>query len=249
MGRKISLLLAALLLLGGCYAAQPLEDPSPSAAETSTPTAPPTPTPTPTSEPTQEVKELWGFPIDDTHDAFEVPTGGELGTVLVTVERGEELGEEGYCYKLSVWDKSDLTTPIQTLEEAQGELGGGELMDANFDGYTDFLYMWNPMSINWPFSLYVWDEEQGRFIFETTFVGRGVSIDKETQTIVSSVHYTNYSGADEIYHWENGELICFRREEYELIDNDLQLTEYVTYEWIDGEWQEISREEYAMRGL
>lgn len=241
MGRKISLLLAALLLLGGCYAAQPLEDPSPSAAET--------PTPTPTSEPTQEVKELWGFPIDDTHDAFEVDTKGELGNVLVTVERGEELGEEGYCYKLSVWDKSDLTTPIQTLEEAQGELGGGELMDANFDGYTDFLYMWNPMSINWPFSLYVWDEGQEQFHFVTTLWGRGVKVDEAEQTVQVYVHHTNATGAHETYRWEDDELVCFRIEECEVLNDELQSVERVTSEWIDGQWQEVSRETYAMQGL
>lgn len=248
MGRKISLLLAALLLLGGCYAAQPLEDPSPSAAETSTPTAPPTPTPTPTSEPTQEVKELWGFPIDDTHDAFEVDTKGKLGNVLVTVERGEELGEEGYCYKLSVWDKSDLTTPIQTLEEAQGELGGGELMDANFDGYTDFLYMWNPMSINWPFSLYVWDEGQEQFHFVTTLWGRGVKVDEAEQTVQVYVHHTNATGAHETYRWEDGELVCFRKAVDGEENDDPQGMERVTYELIDGAWQEISREPSPMMG-
>lgn len=256
MRHKYAAALAALLLLlAGCGAKEAVApSPSPSEVVTPTPTATPspTPTPTPTPEPTEEVKELWGFPIDETHDAFEVPTGGKLGTVLVTVERGEENTESeygGYHHTFSVWDKSDLTTPIQTFEETEWEFGDSELMDASFDGYTDFLYCWNTMSMNWPFSLYIWDEEQGRFIFETTFLGRGVSIDKETQTIACSVHYTNYSGADEIYHWENGELICFRREEYELLDNDLQLTEYVTYELIDGEWQEISREEHAMQGM
>lgn len=254
MRHKAAAALAAImLLLPGC-APKEVATPAPSPSEVIKPasTATPTPTPTPTPESTEEVKELWGFPIDDTHDAFEVSTGGKLGTVLVTVERGEENTESelgGYHYTFCIWDKSDLTTPIQIFEETEYELGGGELMDANFDGYTDFLYVWNPMSINWPFSLYIWDEEQGQFIFETSFMGRGVSIDKETQTIACSVHYTNYSGADEIYHWENGELICFRREEYELLDNDLQLTEYVTYEWIDGEWQEISREEHAMAGM
>lgn len=232
-----------VLCLSGCSpVAVVLPAPSPSVAAT------PAPTPTPTPEPTEEVKGLWGFPIDDTHDAFEVPTGGKLGTVLVTVERGEGLTEDGYYhYTLSVWDKADLTTPIQTFEETEWELGGGELMDANFDGYTDFLYVWNMMSMNWPFSLYIWDEEQGQFIFETTFSGRGVSVDKETQTIACSVHYTGYAGADEIYHWENGELVCFRKEEYEALGDER--IEYVTYELVDGEWQEISREEHAMQGM
>lgn len=137
-------LLAVLVLLGGCHrAAAP--------TVTSAPTATPTPTPAPSEEPT----ELWGFPIDDTHDAFEVDTGGKLGTVLVTVEQGEENTGEfgGYHYTLSVWSRDDLTAPIQRLEETGTSLGDIDVIDANFDGYTDFLYTWNWMAVNWPFHL------------------------------------------------------------------------------------------------
>lgn len=248
MGRKISLLLAALLLLGGCYAAQPLEDPSPSAAETSTPTAPPTPTPTPTSEPTQEVKELWGFPIDDTHDAFEVPTGGELGTVLVTVERGEYELDGLYHCTFSVWDANDLTTPIQTFER-MGLVRWHTLMDANFDGYMDFCYTDYNAAANEAFCLYCWDEEQGQFVLAKEFWGYGIEVDKENKSLSNYVHITLYAWATETYRWEDGELVCFRIEECEVLNDELQSVERVTSEWIDGQWQEVSRETYAMQGL
>lgn len=250
MRRKYAAALAAvMLLLTGCGPKETVAPaPSPSEVVTPTPTATPTPTPTPTPEPTEEVKELWGFPIDETHDAFEVPTGGKLGTVLVTVERGEAETESeygGYHHTFSVWDKSDLTTPIQTFEETEYELGGGDLMDANFDGYTDFFYWWDPLSINWPFSLYIWDEEQGQFVFKNGFGGRWIDVDEVEQTIEIYVHYTNASGAFEFYRWENDELVCFRKIEDGV---GLQDAERVTYEFIDGEWQEISRGPSQMLG-
>lgn len=232
MFHKFTVVLAVLLLLGGCHKASA---PAPIPSET----AAPVPSATPSPEPTEEPEELWGFPIDETHDAFEVDTKGELGTVLVTVERGEPLyGPEAdgyYQCTLSVWDESDLTTPIQTWEETMPEPGGGELMDANFDGHTDFLYTWNWMAVNWPFSLYIWDEEQGQFIHKADFMGRWVEIDEAEQVIEVYVHWTNVDGVSEIYRWENDELVCFRREEYS--DGD-----HVTYELVDGEWQELSRE-------
>ena len=128
-------LLLAVLLLAGC-AAPAAESPAPTPALTPTTTAAPTPTPEPTPEPTEEPKELWGFPVDDTHDAFEVPTGGKLGTVLVTVEQ-----EEDHCHlNFSVWKRDGLMAPIQTMR-AESERHWAILEDVNFDGYMDFMYI------------------------------------------------------------------------------------------------------------
>ena len=82
--RVFALLLCFTLPLSACgQGREEIPEPVPTVTATPAPTPTPTPEPEPTSE---EVTELWGFPIDDTHDAFEVPTGGKLGTVLVTVE-------------------------------------------------------------------------------------------------------------------------------------------------------------------
>lgn len=46
--------------------------------------------------------------VDDTHDAFLVDTGGELGTLLVTAELDEETPTE-VCratIQFTVWDPS-----------------------------------------------------------------------------------------------------------------------------------------------
>ena len=99
-----------------------------------------TPEPEPTSE---EVTELWGFPIDDTHDAFEVPTGGKLGTVLVTVELVEVEGTFFEEQHFSVWTASDLINPLQSMTaEDVTYFKWKDVRNANFDGYMDFGYMY-----------------------------------------------------------------------------------------------------------
>lgn len=81
----------------------------------------------------------------------------------------------------------------------------------------------------------VWDEEQGQFLHKGDLMGRWFDVNEAEQTIEVYVHWTNVDGVSEIYRWENGELVCFRREEY--CDGD-----HVTYELVNGEWQEIFRE-------
>ena len=236
-----SVLAALLFLLAGCGPKETVM-PAPSPSEvvtptpTATPTSTPTPTPPPTPEPTEEPKELWGFPIDDTHDAFEVPTGGKLGTVLVTVERGEDIGDGLYRCAFSVWDSADLTTPIQTFEEDSMICWHDEI-DANFDGYTDFCYTYYHGAANATFGLYLWDEEQGQFVLTEEFFGTGLWADEETKTLQVYVHLSAVAAVEEHYRWEDGELVCFR-EGYP--DEDWE--NYVTYELIDGEMVEVSRE-------
>ena len=235
-GRTLIAALAVLLLLGGCHRA-----------------AGPAVTPTPTPEPTETVKELWGFPMDDTHDAFEVDTKGTSGTVLVTVERGEENAGElgGYHYTLSVWNKDDLTTPVQTMEEIAWSFGDKALVDADFDGHTDFLCVWDHLtSINWPSSLYIWDEDQGQFVYKTTLVGRGVGVDEKTRSVRNRVHYTNYSGAEEIYRWENGELVCMREVEITYpTGSGEDLIELIVQDNVGGEMAEIYRKGFSEEGV
>ena len=56
-------------------------------------------------------------PIDDTHDAFLVDTGGELGSLLVTAELAMEYKDEFGTRDItfSVWNPADMEQPIQTF--------------------------------------------------------------------------------------------------------------------------------------
>lgn len=236
--KKGFLLLAALVLLAlcGCDGA-----PEGSTSPSPEPSGPVSAAP----EVLTPEELLAQYPMDDGHDAFLVPTGGRLGTLLVTVERGEEDTHtefNRYQYTLSVWDPADMDAPIQTLEDEAFTFCGSYVMDANFDGYMDLCLQWNWGANNGSYDLYLWDEERGQYAFCTGFLSRGgPHADLETQTIEN---YTRHSGAGDgetsYYRWEDGELACFRKVEYTYPDED-GMQEKIVYELVDGELTEISR--------
>lgn len=244
----LPVLLLTLLLAGCDHTPEPSPTPAPSPTLEATSTPTPTPTPSPTPEPTEEVKELWGFPIDETHDAFEVPTGGKLGTVLVTVEVGKPL-YDGTLNTFSVWSKDDLTTPIQQMEaEAYQVLHWQDVVDANFDGYMDFGYMYSMGNQPTYWHYWIWDEGKGQFVQEPEFdLISQPEFDPETGVISGWMRSSCCSGIETYHHWENGKLVCFRQIEYTYPDEDFN-QEKIIYERVNGELVEVSRESYAMLG-
>ena len=238
----LSATLLALCLTACSQSPQPAATPSPAPGPSPAPTATSSPEPTPTEEP----KELWGFPIDDTHDAFEVPTGGKRGTMLVTVEIENEDAEE---FQFSVWAADNLEHPIQTMTaERFSMLHWCNTIDANFDGYMDFGYMYAMGNQPAYYHYWIWDEEQGLFVAEPEFDQISwPQFDEETGIISGWNRNSCCSGIETYHHWENGKLVCFRKVEYTYPDEN-QNQEKVVYERVDGELVEISREPYEMRG-
>lgn len=187
---------------------------------------------------------LWGFPIDAYHDAFEVPTGGKLGTVLVTVEVGKPL-YDGTLNTFSVWSKDDLTTPIQQMEaEAYQVLHGHDVVDANFDGYTDFSYICSWGTGGEFRHYYLWNETAGQFVSvpELTEYGH-VGFDAETETVVGYVKsgFAGLDGWEDILRWENGSLVCCRRINRNpyLNADDTITVEITVSDHINGELTEV----------
>ena len=150
---------ALLLALSGCGAES---GPAPLLERAPAPSAP-------VSAPPEKLapEELLARqPMDDTHDAFLVDTGGRLGTLLVTVEMGErgpdpdpewELWEDPVC--LSVWDPGDMGGPMQRMDAVIDGLifGAHEMVDANFDGHMDFSVLCNRGNGAGYWYLWVWD--------------------------------------------------------------------------------------------
>lgn len=238
--RVFALLLCFTLPLSACGQGR---EGTPEPVPTVTTAPPPTPTPTPEPEPTsEEVTELWGFPIDNTHDAFEVPTGGKLGTVLVTVE----MKDKEPVSVVSVWNPSDLGAPIQTIETGGVTTHCYELMDANFDGYMDFVYTWFWGAKNNDSGLYVWDEEQGQFMPKKEFIGDLV-IDGEKNRIYIYTSGAGPSGTAKIFHWENKELFLKRIIDFpypETLEDGTVQQEIAVEDIVDGEWREVYRAAY-----
>lgn len=262
--RKPAFLLAGLLALSGCAgsgAETPISTPSTTPEVTATPV--PAPTPKPAPEPTEEPKELWGFPMDDTHDAFEVPTGGRLGTVLVTVE-GKEAESEfwGYEMTLSVWEAGNLSEPIQTMvKPMEGNVfGTHDVVDANFDGYLDFgcQYFQGNQPTYWYY--WIWDETQGCFIEEPAFsvdeTGQALggicmpTFDPETETVSGYARYgmAGAVGVGTFHRWEDGHLVCVRRVATDMGEGSGDIILLVVEDRIDGRLTEVFRKEYPLSG-
>ena len=157
-------------------------------------------------------------PIDDTHDAFLVDTGGKLGTLLVTAEKGEqdrdtEFGD--YRATLSVWNPRDMGAPLQTMVILVDDLAFGEhkTVDANFDGHMDFSVLHNMGNAAGYWYLWVWDEEAGRFVEVPEY--REISLPRcNPETEVIDGWARNSGGGDGVttfHRWEDGELVCVRR--------------------------------------
>lgn len=188
-----------------------------------------------------EMPELWPR-RDEDHDFFYVPTGGELGTVLVTVERRVVVPDELSRCTFSVWDGKDLARPIQTFEE-NGLLCGSELLDANFDGYMDFTYSYYRGASNATYGLYLWDETEKRFVESGGFFGCGLSPDEKTQTVFNYSHSSAASGTQAIHRWEDGKLVCVRTVEVDVsLDWDSQ--ELIVRDWIGEEAVEVYRKTF-----
>lgn len=192
--------------------------------------------------------------VDDTHDAFLVDTGGRMGTLLVTVEQYQD-GYDWYGL-FEVWDPQSTSRPIQREIKELSFFGSHQTVDANFDGYGDFGYLY--AMGNQPNYCYfwLWDEEQGRFVEKPAFADISDPVfDQEKQLVHGWARSSGAStGLSTIYRWIDGELTCVRRIEVELdastgfesiflsvedrIDGAQVEMFYQTYGLEDGDWFE-----------
>lgn len=231
-------------------------------------TAPPGPSPTagvPVSAPpeTQSPEQLLARqPIDDSHDAFLVDTGGKLGTLLVTVEMGEfdeKLWESPLYF--AVWNPADMSRPIQKMEKTTFNVFDWHAeLDANFDGFGDFSYtyaMGNQPSYDY---LWVWDEDRAWFV-EVPEYAQISSPRCNPETGIIDGWARNSGGGDGVttfHRWEDGKLVCVRRIEtgydYENGAVKFEVSNEVTYfpSWIkvedriDGELTQVYYRYYSV---
>lgn len=155
--------------------------------------------------------------IDDWHDAFFVPTNGERGTLLVTAELAEESrGEFGTRdITFSVWNPAEMEEPIQTFSE-EFMMGVApefhHVVDANFDGFQDFGYLFYLGNQPSYCHYWLWNEEQTQFIYCAPLVEISQpGFDEENQVITGWVRCSGAGdGVTTFHRWENGELVCVR---------------------------------------
>ena len=195
-------------------------------------------------------------PIDDTHDAFLVDTGGELGTLLITAELAEqsknELGARDITF--SVWNPAEMEQPIQTFtEEAMTGVAPEfhHVVDANFDGFQDFGYLFDG---NQPYywHYWLWNEGQKQFRYYAPLTEVPNSeFEAEQQVVTGWLRSGAASGTHTLYHWMNGELTLARAIKFDCFDQNIQSV--MIEDWLDGEMVaeyqrecEFGSEEYDM---
>lgn len=202
--------------------------------------------------------------ILENHDAFLVPTGGKLGTLMVTADIGgwEELMRP---VTFSVWRTDDLTTPIQEMISDTNEPHHSQVVDANFDGHKDFGYIYNDREwhsgyeyVNSSYHCYwhywIWDEEQGQFVAVPEFDEISCpEFDPKTGIISGYGKDICKAGPEKTYtfhQWIDGKLTCIRRVAAEpWTDGETKRVTITVEEPVDGTLTEIFRGAYGLEAF
>ena len=256
--RHVLLAAVLALLLAGCQAEGAAETPS-MPSDTPAPMkefVPPEET-GPSLDPLEGL--LAQYPVDDNHDAFLVPTGGRLGTLLVTVELGER--EQGLelletPLYIAIWNPADMSGAIQEMESTIFNVfHWHEELDANFDGYLDFSYMYAMGNQPCYSYLWIWNEDAGQFVEVPEYAEISMPYcDPEAEIIHGWARYSGGGdGLTTFHRWKDGELVCIRRIETGYDDENRVYINEISYfpSWIkvedriDGEMAEVYYRYYA----
>lgn len=189
-------------------------------------------------------------PIDDTHDAFLVDTGGKLGILLVTAELDEKTSTE-VCratVKFTIWNPYSMNEPIQTLTAGTDIFLDWSIIDANFDGYMDFTCTY--LRGNQPYyeHLWIWNEEHG--LFEEVPEYDKISmptLEEETETIYGFNRSSAGGTGEHTFHqWIEGNLLCVRKIEIYSIDQSGTVRMSIQ-DCVDDELVEIYHEDFPLQ--
>ena len=154
--------------------------------------------------------------VDDTHDAFLIDTGGELGTLLVTAELDEEAPTEDCraTVRFTVWNPNAMKEPLQTIMAGTNIFLDWSIIDANFDGYSDFACTY--LRGNQPYydHLWIWNEYHRRFenIPEYDKIS-APTLDAGTGTVYGFNRSSAGGTGEHTFHqWEDwNHLVCMRQ--------------------------------------
>ena len=182
--------------------------------------------------------------IDDIHDAFLVDTQGKLGTLLVTAELAMESKSEFGTRDITftVWNPAEMEQPIQTFAE-EFMMGVApefhDVVDANFDGFQDFGYLFHAGNQPNHWRYWLWDEEQAQFIYYAPLIHVSQPVfDAECQIVKGWARSSAASGTHSFYRWMDGELLLVR-EIY------LDFTKMIVVkDLMDGQMVEVYHEEW-----
>lgn len=188
-------------------------------------------------------------PIDDTHDAFLVDTGGKLGTLLVTAALDERTSTE-VCratVQFTIWNPYSMDEPLQTLTAGTDIFLDRSVIDANFDGYMDFTCTYLRGNQSYYNHLWIWNEEHE--LFEEVPEYDKISVptpDEETETIHGFIR-SNAGGTGEhtFHQWAEGNLLCMRCIKIYAVDQG-DTVRMSVQDRVAGELVEIYHEDFPL---
>ncbi|MDE7297673.1 MAG: cytochrome P450, partial [Lachnospiraceae bacterium] len=164
---------------------------------------------------------------------------------------GAQCWYDNGAIKFSVWNPADMSEPIQIVckyvetYHYQGSPLQYKVLDANFDGYTDFA--WICHSGNQPifYYLWLWDEEQKRFVEEPAYHDISSPVADADKEIIYGWSRSSAAsdGCSTLHKWIDGHLLCVRHIEVwrEIHADNYTMT---VEDWVDGEMIEIYRAEF-----
>lgn len=242
--RRLALLLVGLALLCGCAGEQQGESGTPAPASPELPAQAESAPALPLTGVTPE-ELLARQPVDEDHDAFLVDTGGRMGTLLVTVEREEGAGQEwADLLQFSVWDPAHMDTPIQRMEMETNVFHRSRIVDANFDGYMDFGYMYAMGNQPCYSHFWLWDENQEQFVEEPLLAEISCpEFDQETGIIDGYARdgFAGLAGRQTFHRWIDGALICIRKVQTYPEDGSAEHFTLTVEETVNGTLTEVFR--------
>lgn len=199
----------------------------------------------PEKSPQQVLEEQ---PIDDTHNAFLVDTGGKWGILLVTAELDEKTSTE-VCratVQFTIWNPYSMNEPLQTLTAGTNIFLDWSVIDANFDGYMDFTCTYL-RGIQPDYNhLWIWNEEHG--LFEEVPEYDKISmptLDEETETIYGFNRSSAGGTGEHTFHqWVEGKLLCMRCIKIYGIDQGDSVRMSI-WDHVAGELVEIYHEDFS----
>ena len=162
------------------------------------------------------------------------------------MENKNEFGTRDITF--SVWNPVDMEQPIQTFSE-EFMMGVApefhHVVDANFDGFQDFGYLFHAGNQPYYCHYWLWDEMQGQFQYCAPLVKISQPVfDPERQVITGWARSSGAGdGINTFHRWENGELVCVRRiESFSPWDGEPSVVR--VYDRIDGELHQVYHEEF-----
>lgn len=186
---------------------------------------------------------------EDLKESFTIDIGDGKHSFKVVMEaRPFEAGEEAEFFdstlNISIYDINDLSSPVQVIEEQTFDslFKDYEIVDANFDGYMDFCYVYNRGNANYYCKFWIWDPESKSFT-ESPDLGE-VSMPQFNNDLKVVKGYWRSSAASNetrYYKYIDGKLTCVRY--LEMGDPDSEGMQTLRVEdYVDGKSVEVFRE-------